>query len=84
MLFARLFLLLLFAISIGGQASAHPGRTASDGCHYCRKNCEKWGEQRGVRHCHSRHHDGREITSPAYLVDPGRSEKLISPSDISH
>lgn len=33
---------------------AHPGRTASDGCHYCRTNCDKWGEQYGARHCHGR------------------------------
>lgn len=31
---------------------AHPGRTASDGCHYCRTNCAKWGEVQGARHCH--------------------------------
>ena len=31
---------------------AHPGRTASDGCHYCRTNCAKWGEVEGARHCH--------------------------------
>lgn len=31
---------------------AHPGRTASDGCHYCRTNCEKWGVPKNQRHCH--------------------------------
>lgn len=31
---------------------AHPGRTASDGCHYCRTNCASWGEVYGARHCH--------------------------------
>jgi len=31
---------------------AHPGRTASDGCHYCRTNCSSWGEVSGTRHCH--------------------------------
>lgn len=31
---------------------AHPGRTASDGCHYCRTNCDDWGEAWNVRHCH--------------------------------
>ena len=34
-------------------AFAHPGNTASDGCHYCRTNCEKWGEDYGERHCHN-------------------------------
>lgn len=33
-------------------ASAHPGRTASDWCHYCRTNCSKWWEVEGQRHCH--------------------------------
>lgn len=31
---------------------AHPGNTASDGCHYCRTNCAKWGEVKDERHCH--------------------------------
>lgn len=31
---------------------AHPGRTASDGCHYCRTNCDYWGVPAGQRHCH--------------------------------
>lgn len=31
---------------------AHPGRTASDGCHYCRTNCDKWGVPWNERHCH--------------------------------
>jgi len=31
---------------------AHPGRTAADGCHYCRTNCDKWGVPWNVRHCH--------------------------------
>lgn len=32
--------------------SAHPGRTASDGCHYCRTNCDYWGVPWNERHCH--------------------------------
>lgn len=31
---------------------AHPGRTASDGCHYCRTRCDYWGVTWNVRHCH--------------------------------
>ena len=34
------------------EVSAHPGRTASDGCHYCRTNCDSWGEEWNQRHCH--------------------------------
>lgn len=31
---------------------AHPGNTASDGCHYCRTNCDKWNVPWNLRHCH--------------------------------
>lgn len=31
---------------------AHPGRTASDGCHYCKTNCDSWGVAWNQRHCH--------------------------------
>jgi len=42
----------LFCLSFPTNIEAHPGRTASDGCHYCRTNCAKWGEVAGARHCH--------------------------------
>lgn len=32
---------------------AHPGRTDSNGCHYCRTNCAKWGLSQGQYHCHN-------------------------------
>ena len=32
---------------------AHPGRTDSSGCHYCRTNCAKWGLSNGEYHCHN-------------------------------
>jgi len=41
----------LFGI-VAPETSAHPGNTASDGCHYCRTNCAKWGEVENARHCH--------------------------------
>lgn len=34
------------------EVFAHPGNTAADGCHYCRTNCDKWGEAWNQRHCH--------------------------------
>jgi hypothetical protein len=40
--------LMVLPIELG----AHPGNTAADGCHYCRTNCDKWGEVWGERHCH--------------------------------
>lgn len=42
------FLLSLLSI----PSYSHPGRTASDGCHYCRTNCGKWGVPWNARHCH--------------------------------
>jgi micrococcal nuclease len=32
---------------------AHPGQTASDGCHYCKTNCDTWGVASNERHCHN-------------------------------
>ncbi len=47
----RMLCLVLFStVSI---VEAHPGMTASDGCHYCRTNCDYWGRPYGERHCHS-------------------------------
>ena len=48
-------LLTLFAVTFlfTTQMYAHPGRTASDGCHYCRTNCDKWGVPWNERHCHN-------------------------------
>ena len=43
-------LLVVFA----ADGFSHPGRTAKDGCHYCRTNCAKWGVPKNQRHCH--HH----------------------------
>ena len=48
-------LAILLAVNGIGQLSyAHPGGTASDGCHYCWTDCRKWEERYGVRHCHGR------------------------------
>ena len=50
---------LISIIIIGGLfafynlALAHPGNTASDGCHYCRTNCDSWGVTWNQRHCHN-------------------------------
>ena len=43
----------LSTLVLGPPVYAHPGNTASDGCHYCRTNCDKWGEAWDERHCHS-------------------------------
>ncbi|MCE2596608.1 YHYH domain-containing protein [Motilimonas cestriensis] len=46
-------LLLASLTVLSCSVTAHPGRTASDGCHYCRTNCASWGEIAGERHCHN-------------------------------
>lgn len=45
-------LLLLFLFIFNNSIFAHPGRTAADGCHYCRTNCDYWGVPWNERHCH--------------------------------
>jgi len=44
---------LFLFLTISNTALAHPGRTASDGCHYCRTNCDSWGVAWNERHCHN-------------------------------
>ncbi|MCY4372445.1 MAG: hypothetical protein OXC31_01655 [Spirochaetaceae bacterium] len=34
------------------EAAGHPGRTAADGCHFCRTNCDRWNVEADERHCH--------------------------------
>jgi hypothetical protein len=47
-----IILTLIIASSFTELIFAHPGNTASDGCHYCRTNCDKWWEVWNARHCH--------------------------------
>ena len=42
----------LILMTVSAITLAHPGRTASDGCHYCRTNCTSWGVPENERHCH--------------------------------
>ena len=46
----RLLAVLLVLLAL--DAAAHPGRTAADGCHYCRTNCDRWNVEADKRHCH--------------------------------
>ena len=43
---------LLVVLATAWNAHGHPGRTAADGCHYCRTNCDHWGVPWDERHCH--------------------------------
>jgi hypothetical protein len=71
---AFVFLLLIGSVSSG---FAHPGRTASDGCHYCRTNCDSWGEVKGARHCHG---NNVEELSPKFTpIKYEPDEKVTKP-----
>ncbi len=52
-LFATFGIVLLTLSLFGSVASAHPGRTDSNGGHTCRTNCAKWGLQTGEYHYHN-------------------------------
>ncbi|NOI67909.1 YHYH domain-containing protein [Vibrio sp. 99-8-1] len=55
---------------------AHPGRTASDGCHYCRTNCAKWGVPQGERHCHFYSEPTKEIINSSVKVKEYSDENV--------
>lgn len=46
------FIIFTMTIAFPSFSFAHPGNTASDGCHYCRTNCARWGYTYGTRHSH--------------------------------
>lgn len=46
-------ILLLVPLIFNNSVFAHPGRTAADGCHYCRTRCDYWGVAWNERHCHN-------------------------------
>lgn len=48
-------------------ANAHPGSTDSDGGHYCRTNCAKWGLKNGEYHYHN---GGGSKPAPAATKNP--------------
>ncbi|MDA1316854.1 MAG: hypothetical protein O3B87_02400 [bacterium] len=72
-----LALLFFVGLLLSPTIYAHPGNTASDGCHYCRTNCAKWGEVSGARHCH-----GGYTPPPVVYYDPTPTP-IIIPSSIS-
>jgi micrococcal nuclease len=60
------FILVLFCLFVfASSVEAHPGRTAADGCHYCRTNCDSWGVPWNERHCHG----GGVIADPPPIVE---------------
>lgn len=72
---------VLVALSILSQpVFAHPGRTASDGCHYCRTRCDYWGEVWNARHCHG----GGGYTAPSIPNCPANSYRSGSSCTCTH
>ena len=69
-------LALLASLLITQATFAHPGRTASDGCHYCRTNCGSWGVPWNERHCHGRVKDDPVEKLMNVTVSP--EEALVS------
>lgn len=60
-------LLLTFLFIFSSSVFAHPGRTAADGCHYCRTKCDYWGVPWNERHCHGRGAvQGVQESAPVY------------------
>lgn len=47
------FIIWKFAVPWMDNLAAHPGKTASDGCHFCRTNCESLGYTKDTRHGHN-------------------------------
>lgn len=63
--------LLLASLLLPKIILAHPGNTASDGCHYCRTNCDKWGEVWNARHCHGGYSPPpKTYTAPVVTLKP--------------
>lgn len=62
---------------------AHPGNTASDGCHYCRTNCDKWGEAWNERHCHNPKPIKKVEVETVNEVEPVREIPTRVPTKIS-
>ena len=48
----RSAVLAIVFLAAAAAGLAHPGGRASDGCHFCRSNCEKWDLEKDERHCH--------------------------------
>lgn len=66
---------IIFPIRI----NAHPGRTASDGCHYCRTNCGSWGVAWNARHCHG----GYTAPAPTYVAPvPTAKPVVVTPKPV--
>ena len=53
--------------------AAHPGATASDGCHYCRTNCERYRVPPDVRH----YYGGADAAAACPIASGARWRGLV-------
>ena len=61
----RSAVLAIVFLAAAAAGLAHPGGRASDGCHFCRSNCEKWDLEKDERHCHDDGSASSVTDSPA-------------------
>lgn len=75
---ARFFLVgIVTSFVFVSTGNSHPGRTAADGCHYCRSNCASWGVPYGKRHCHGGSKNYRSVPKTKELTSlPNDSKRL--------
>ena len=68
-----LFIFVAYSFfGVTDNACAHPGRTTSDGCHYCRTRCDCWRVAWNQEHCHD---ESTYIPMPTYIsLSPDTSE----------
>lgn len=71
--------LFYFFLLSSNIALAHPGNTASDGCHYCRTNCDRWGVPWNERHCHNGGTKQTQKSVATYNNSTENSDQKASP-----
>ena len=76
----RLIMIMIVILS-PLYVEAHPGRTDSNGCHTCKKNCAKWGLSYGQYHCHGKTNSSSSNTNKTTttkVLDSNKNIKSIS------
>ena len=66
----RLLLVVPLVLLLVAEVAAHPGRTAADGCHFCRTNCDRWNVEADKRHCHGGGSSPTATTQPQPVACP--------------